>query len=414
MNSGKVKRVSDLYITLREVPEPDAGALLRGEVAFKPRTCFIVTLPSDGREFRLTAEEMSALAQFPADTWSDADAVAKQYSIDERLISRLVKRGLLVTEGSPASSIAQKLSQIYGAGWNRNSHFYHRKSTWSAPVRGPEAEGAAVRAGISKSANLFSELVERHGAPPPEFYSVGSDLDPVELPLLTNRGALYDSLRRRETARNFDNSESLPLASLSILLYYTFGCFGTLALTDELVVLKKCSPSGGALHPVEAYPLMVDVEGIPTGLYHYSAEHHSLEPIRHLDQARAREIMSDFAAGQEWPGSAHCMIVMTARFDRHFWKYRQNSKAYKVLYLDAGHLSQTFYLLCADLGLGAFFSAAVNDAQIGQQLGLRPDLEGAIGVCGCGIPGKSDALRFAYTPYNPPRDDGNGGGATAG
>jgi len=76
--------------------------------------------------------------------------------------------------------------------------------------------------------------------------------------------------------------------------------------------------------------------------------------------------------------------VLAARFDRSFWKYRDHDKAYSAILLDAGHLSQTFYLVCAELGLGAFVAGAVNDATIDDRLGLRRFQQGAIAICGCG------------------------------
>ena len=57
-------------------------------------------------------------------------------------------------------------------------------------------------------------------------------------------------------------------------------------------------------------------------------------------------------------------MIHVARFDRNFWKYAQHRKAYKAVLMDSAHLSQTFYLTAAHLGLGAFYTAAINDADI--------------------------------------------------
>ena len=81
------------------------------------------------------------------------------------------------------------------------------------------------------------------------------------------------------------------------------------------------------------------------------------------------------------------LFVLTARFHRSFWKYRKHAKAYGVVLMDAGHLSQTLYLICTELGLGAFVSAAINDRNIEEHLGLDGVEEGAIAVLGCGVPG---------------------------
>jgi nitroreductase len=70
--------------------------------------------------------------------------------------------------------------------------------------------------------------------------------------------------------------------------------------------------------------------------------------------------------------------------------------------MDAGHLSQTLYLVCAELGLGAFVTAAVNGADIEERLGLEPFVEGVLAVCGCGKPASAPSeLEPGFLPYVP-------------
>jgi SagB-type dehydrogenase family enzyme len=86
--------------------------------------------------------------------------------------------------------------------------------------------------------------------------------------------------------------------------------------------------------------------------------------------------------------------VMTARFERSFWKYR-HPRGYAVVLMDAAHLSQTLYLVAGELGLGAFVSAAVNAGNIEDLLGLDGLGEGVVAACGVGRP---SALRSPYDP----------------
>ena len=78
------------------------------------------------------------------------------------------------------------------------------------------------------------------------------------------------------------------------------------------------------------------------------------------------------------------MVVMVARFDRLFWKYRRHKKAWRVVHLDVGHLSQTMYLSATELGLGCFVTAAINDRVVEEALALPPLREGAIALVGFG------------------------------
>jgi nitroreductase len=77
--------------------------------------------------------------------------------------------------------------------------------------------------------------------------------------------------------------------------------------------------------------------------------------------------------------------------------------------MDAAHLSQTFYLVATELGLGPFVTAAINGSDIEEDLGLDGVSEGAIAICGCGVPARGTRsleaevldLSPEYLPYTP-------------
>jgi hypothetical protein len=68
--------------------------------------------------------------------------------------------------------------------------------------------------------------------------------------------------------------------------------------------------------------------------------------------------------------------------------------------MDAGHLSQTFYLICAELGLGAFLTNVVDSAAIVERLGLDDCAEGPLAVLGCGFRAHSP-LDPMFVPFTP-------------
>jgi putative peptide maturation dehydrogenase len=188
---------------------------------------------------------------------------------------------------------------------------------------------------------------------------------------------------------------------LSLVLRYAFGCRGYSRVTDGVTVLSKTSPSGGALHPTEVYVLARNVEGVEPGLYHYGAERHELELLVRLTPDEGGSLAIELASGQPFVGDAPALFLLTTRFYRSFWKYRRHRRAYAVLLMDAAHLAQTFYLVCTELGLGAFVTAAVNGANIEEQLGLDPFTEGALAICGCGRPATDEELDMNFEPYVP-------------
>ena len=222
------------------------------------------------------------------------------------------------------------------------------------------------------------------------------------LAIPTTKGRLFELLLQRKTVRLFDPDNPMTEEELTTVLYYTFGCQGYKSLLPGVVGLHKTSPSGGALHPVEVYPLLLRACGVAAGLYHYDVERHSLDLLRPLDRAEAEDLAERFTMGQAYFRSAHVLFLLTARFYRTFWKYRRDPKAYRVIHLDAGHLSQTLYLIAGELGLGAFFTGAVNDINIEEVLGIDGLEQGVIGILGCGRPWKGGSpLGFEPEPYIP-------------
>jgi SagB-type dehydrogenase family enzyme len=188
----------------------------------------------------------------------------------------------------------------------------------------------------------------------------------------------------------------------STVLRYVFGCHGYAQVVPGVVWIKRTSPSGGALHPIEAYPIVSNVEGVEPGIYHYSARDHSLVLLSPLDRDEAQRTATSFMGGQSYFGAAPVSFVLTARFARTHWKYRRHHKAYAGILMDAAHLSQTLYLVSGELGLGAFVTIAINARDMEERLGLDGVSEGAIAMTGCGprAPGDSP-LELQISPVPP-------------
>jgi SagB-type dehydrogenase family enzyme len=106
--------------------------------------------------------------------------------------------------------------------------------------------------------------------------------------------------------------------------------------------------------------------------------------LQTLDGEAAAALARYMLADQHWLSTAPLQVVLVARMERSFWKYRNHQKAYRALALDAGHLSQTFYLLATEAGYPAFITAAINDADIEKTLGLDHLRHAVVAMCGCG------------------------------
>jgi putative peptide maturation dehydrogenase len=402
----KIRRTVYLFFHCRDAPFLDVGQLLRGVVEQTSTRQLLAVSILRGEEVPVSDEEFELLSSIPSDRWIDLDDVPALAGGKWTRGRELAEKGLLLsTEDDPLLlELRGRDEQLAAGQWNIYAALYHSLTKWrDVDLRKLAGEWDSSDELPAPPDDAFERFVGRYGKPPPHFHSLGAS-SVHDLPLVERDEALFRLLRERRTTRSFDADLAITADQLSVVLYYVFGCHGYLTMFEDVVALKKTSPSGGALHPIEVYPLVTNVAGLEPGLYHYRAEDHVLESIEPLTLAAARELAREFTAGQSYFGSAGALFLLTARFYRSFWKYRKHERAYAVLLMDAAHLSQTLYLVCAQLGLGAFVTAAINGGNIDERLGLDGVSEGVLAVCGCGPPATvKSALQPDFVPYVPQR-----------
>jgi putative peptide maturation dehydrogenase len=319
---------------------------------------------------------------------------------DTRQVRDLAGRGLLLLDrdDEPFAELRSRDEAFASVAWHPGASLYH----FSTRLRDADLTLSDDQAQVAAKAERAAlQFVERYGPPPPHFHSAGGET--VELPLVRKPGGLYEALARRRTTRGYDAGRAVTLEQLAIVLHEVFGCREfTRIHGDEVVGLRKSSPSGGGLHPVEAYPVVRNVEGVEPGLYHYGVRDHVLELVAPLDVTEAGAAISSFTIGQSYFASAAAAIVLAGRFERSFWKYREHPTAYACVLMDAAHLSQTLYLVCAELGLGAFFTNLLNAQNVEEALGLDGYREGAVALAGFGVPAAEPSpLDPEFLPYVP-------------
>lgn len=316
----------------------------------------------------IQAEACALLLASSAEAWTPLpeDAVPRALILD------LISMGLLVVEEGQPSAWREADQQVRDGNWWPLSAIAHRHSRWH------DVDSAADMA--QNRLVSAQDLVQRLGKPPAE--TLARHEHTIALPVVA-QGAAEVLLGQRATCRNFDAARVLPLELLAGMLQQVFMAQAVVETEPGVRFLKKNVPSAGGLHPYEAYLLVRNVQGLPAGVYHYHAVAHELArtPQQPID---ADAFCSRLLAGQHWFASAHVLVIMVCRFNRNFWKYRQHAKAYRAVSLDAGHLSQALYVAATEKGLGAFVTAAINEAEIEALLELEPMVAGALAVCGFG------------------------------
>jgi SagB-type dehydrogenase family enzyme len=186
-------------------------------------------------------------------------------------------------------------------------------------------------------------------------------------------------LQERRTWRKF-GPQAVPKEMVSRLLHLSFGVQGWLRIPEGGRFAQKTSPSGGALHPAEAYLLAQNVHGLPRGIYHYDAVGHRLQEIRRsVTPAEIQKLL----AGQWWFRDAALVVFLTAVFRRTQWKY-DYPRAYRAVLAEVGHLCQTFCLTATWLGLAPFCTMAFADTRIEQTLNVDGISESVLYAMGAG------------------------------
>lgn len=385
----RVRRCSHLMVELDQAPRFSLDTLFQGGDGLDRSARWLAHAPHLAAPVEIKLHDLAALEALPDGQWLDVDG------IDDRdgAIARLVASGILLTD-EPGQDQARR----------RDDNA--RDIAWWTPAVVAQANGAWEAVDIedrgSKGLMLSSQqMVEAFGAAPePDFRRAGDrPVRRLAPPLAT---PFDDLLAARRTCRNFDPAAALEATAFATMMRRVWGALGTKTLAPGAVAVKKTSPAGGGLHAVEAYVLVQRVEGLEPGFYHYLSMQHALEPLQSLSPAEAASWAHRFVAGQDWFRDVPAMVVMVARFDRLFWKYRRHTKAWRVLHLDVGHLSQTMYLSATELGLGCFVTAAINDRDIERALALPPLREGAIALVGFG-PRAAEVKTLELDVFDPVR-----------
>lgn len=186
---------------------------------------------------------------------------------------------------------------------------------------------------------------------------------------------IWSALRNRRSVRAYTD-DPISLTGLSQMLWATQGATGQVA--DHLL---RTVPSAGALYPIETYLSVNRVDSLESGLYHYNVPHHHLDVVRLGDFSR--EIRAG-ALDQQFTQKAAVVFIWSAVFERSKWKYLQ--RAYRYIFLDAGHIAQNLAISAQALGLGSCQIGAIYDDEMNGILGLDGTSESVIYLSAVGVP----------------------------
>lgn len=215
----------------------------------------------------------------------------------------------------------------------------------------------------------------------PPLYKQYPDSPKLELPHFEppKPMSLHECLKKRKSIRRFGR-QSLSLPQLSWLLWASTGI-----QRKQAGYQFRTAPSAGALYPIETYLAANNIEQLDQGLYHYSIENHCLEQLARGDYSRQ---IAAAALGQAVCASAAVVFLWSAIFQRSKFKYRQ--RAYRYIYLDAGHIAQNLALAAVSLDLGSCQIGALYDDKLNAVFHLDGAAESVIYLSAVGHPRRTN------------------------
>jgi SagB-type dehydrogenase family enzyme len=210
-----------------------------------------------------------------------------------------------------------------------------------------------------------SETLERSG----QYKQYPDALNVVALPkkLPEAQAGFWKTVAGRRSIRDFADN-ALYFDELVLLLFATQGI--TEKLDDNLF---RAAPSAGALYPVETYIMVNRVAGLVPGIYHLNVRKQSLELIR---LGELGSLLAMAALGQNMISNSAATFIWTGIAGRSTGKYHE--RAYRYIYLEAGHIGQNLCLAAAALGLGCCTIGAFFDSEVNDIIGVDGESETAV------------------------------------
>jgi len=221
---------------------------------------------------------------------------------------------------------------------------------------------------------------QKQGEPYPVYSQPPSGKFPIiNLPkpdkVTINGVDLRSTMEQRISVRRY-SEDALSLDELSYLLWLTQGIKSILPNT----LTMRTVPSAGARHPFETWLSINRVETLIPGLYHFEASSHELEQVRL--GAEFNQQLTQAILNQQQIATSAVTFIWVAHPYRTSWRY--GSRAYRYIYLDAGHVCQNLHLAAESIGCGVCAIAAYDDDAVNQLLELDGEEQFVIYIASLG------------------------------
>lgn len=176
-----------------------------------------------------------------------------------------------------------------------------------------------------------------------------------------NKVNFLELVELRSTNRQYDEHEPLTNKELSYLLWCTQG----IKMVTPAKTIRNV-PSAGGRNALETFLYIRRVEGIKKGLYRFLPIEHKLLLVS--DEADIESKICDEFSTVGVSKKAAVVFIWSAVYERMACMFGE--RAYRYIYLDAGHVGQNLYLAAQSIGLKVCALGAFDDEQLNKNLGF--------------------------------------------
>jgi SagB-type dehydrogenase family enzyme len=188
--------------------------------------------------------------------------------------------------------------------------------------------------------------------------------------------SLQTALRERRSVGAF-GARLLPTPmtqdQLSAMLMHSYGAIRELPwkAAHDNGGFGRPAASAGGLYPIEIYPVVLNVEGLTPGIYHYNVPEHALHCVREGDgSASLMDELKECTTYHDLLQDAAVVFLLTGVWKRTLSKYHQ--RGYRFMLHDAGTLVQNLYLTGTALDLGTCALGGMFDNRTAELLDTNP------------------------------------------
>lgn len=337
---------------------------------------FLCDLLIENEQYELPhASYISFLAQVEGKLSLDELVKLAAETIDQdqagQIVEDLIKNRILVVEEDNPPEMEGARHWIK-RGWMEALvlHLKTRNLSFSDTAGGKEADARMLMGGIlgpETNVEIWKTFKGKTAVslPPPESLPE----KPVEEVLL---------YRRSNRPWRF---QSMSMERFSSLLYHAN--IETRRIRTELEEGIREDPElllNSSFTALETYCVVMAVDGLASGLYHYDPKDHKVTLVR---EGLFRDEIVKCCIGQSRPYGASCVFLITAVWERFMFRYR-HPRAYRTLLTNVAELGHKYLLLGTSMKLSTFMTPAFNDRYVDEFMGLDPHQEGTLYAIGLG------------------------------